>query len=200
MTKEQKNVTLSLSSPATVMTILIQCGRRCSTAADLRSNDNDIVSSKGMHALHYFKSLKALNLSKNRIAAIEDLRDIPKNSYKEIYLNGNPLCQNFCIAEQYIKDVRGLFPEIVKLDGVDLNATNTFRVQKNFLASMDAYSFVESFAQLFFETYDTQYRPHLSGMYDANALLSVSFLWKDESVDEERMDTYNSISRNCLYN
>lgn len=111
-----QNIEISLSNTKILTSILTQSGRRyLNNVVELRLSNNNIISGKPLHALNWMKSLKVLDLSNNCIKSINELESIPKGSIKELRLDGNPLCKNYDFSEDYIKDVRKIFPDLTTL-------------------------------------------------------------------------------------
>lgn len=105
-----------LSNPRTFSVVVSQASRRFLSNVDvLKLNDNGIRSARGTHSLVWMKSLREIDLSNNNIADVAALESIPKGSYTDIWLKGNPLCLKFARAKDYFEAIRKVIPSMEKL-------------------------------------------------------------------------------------
>ncbi|XP_077001015.1 nuclear RNA export factor 2-like [Tamandua tetradactyla] len=64
--------------------------------------------------------VKILNLSKNELKSVWELDKMKGLNLKELWLEGNPLCNNFSNQSTYVSSILELFPKLLRLDGQEL--------------------------------------------------------------------------------
>uniref|UniRef100_H0Y0N3 Nuclear RNA export factor 2 n=1 Tax=Otolemur garnettii TaxID=30611 RepID=H0Y0N3_OTOGA len=62
-------------------------------------------------------NVKILNLSKNELKSACELAKVKNLKLKELWLEGNPLCNIFSNKSAYISAIRDCFPKLLRLDG-----------------------------------------------------------------------------------
>lgn len=119
-----KNIICRLSNPRTITQVLSQASRRfMNNVESLRLEYNGIKSTRGMHPLIWMKGLKQIYLSNNKIENVKDMESMPKDSVTELWIEGNPLCLKYALPDNYIIDVKELFPNIEQLVMVSVEKT-----------------------------------------------------------------------------
>nr|KAF6320630.1 nuclear RNA export factor 5 [Pipistrellus kuhlii] len=78
-------------------------------------------------------TVKILNLSRNELKSVWELGKIKGLKLEELWLEGNPFCDNFQSQFTYISAVRKYFPELLYLDGQDLPPTITTDIDRPYL-------------------------------------------------------------------
>ncbi|KAJ8982181.1 hypothetical protein NQ317_001505 [Molorchus minor] len=120
-------------------------------------------------------NLRSLDLSNNQIENLEDLEPLKDlNGLVYIKLDGNPLCDLYS-KDEYVARLKQIFPILEIIDGVQVAFDNGFLVsQKNFLCNLSGADLVSQFVEYFFTVYDSEDRSDIAGLYDVNAMFSVT--------------------------
>ncbi|GMS77886.1 hypothetical protein PENTCL1PPCAC_61 [Pristionchus entomophagus] len=131
--------------------------------------------------LPYFaKNLKVLDLSDNQIESISELEKLKGLRLTTLFLENNPVCENYSKASDYLSDVQAIFPRVTRLDGNECSALpgafdddNEFvepPARPGFYGDAALRSIVETFIIEFFKAYDgdepTSSRKNLVAAYD----------------------------------
>ncbi|XP_056383530.1 nuclear RNA export factor 1 [Hyla sarda] len=128
-------------------------------------------------------NLKILNLSDNLLKTEKDLDKIKSLKLEMLWLDGNPLCNNFRDQTVYISAMRERFPKLLRLDGHDLPPPITFDVETpttlppckgSYLATDDIKALVLRFLQQYYACYDSEDRQGLLNIYHDEACCSLS--------------------------
>ncbi|XP_012500856.1 PREDICTED: nuclear RNA export factor 5-like [Propithecus coquereli] len=89
----------------------------------LNLRNNKLYQLDGLsHIIEKAPKVKILNLSKNELTSVSELDKIKGLKLEELWLEGNPLCCNFPGQSIYIRVVRDRFPELLRLDGLELTS------------------------------------------------------------------------------
>lgn len=105
-----------LSNPRTFSIVISQASRRfLSNVELLKLNDNGIRSARGTHSLVWMKALQEINMSNNNISDVTALESIPKGSYTDIWLQGNPFCSKYGKGHEYFEAIKEIIPSLEKL-------------------------------------------------------------------------------------
>lgn len=70
---------------------------------------------KPIEGVTCFKNLKSIDLSRNKIAEVEELSVLNAIPLKDLTLDNNPLCQNFEEELSYVQKIREVVPNIAVL-------------------------------------------------------------------------------------
>lgn len=136
---------------------------------------NDIESLKPLEALYEMKTLRLLDLRHNNIKSISELNTLKKLELTELWLNENPLCDNFD-EYAYVTTIKELLPTVQKLDNVNINEKLGYLTHRTiFLCSQSGLDLVDQFLEHYFTLYDAQNRSILTGIYHKDALFSLTY-------------------------
>ncbi|KAL7307113.1 hypothetical protein TKK_0000843 [Trichogramma kaykai] len=117
-----------------------------------------------------------LDLRNNKLGNVNSLRSFSEYKITELWLDGNPLCNNYTKIRDYIGTVKQIFPFLQKLDDHvidnELKLMPTF--QKHFIHNNMKISLVQQFLEHFFTCYDQNDRISLNGLYDSEAIFSMT--------------------------
>ena len=119
--------------------------------------------------------LRILHLGDNLIKNIDEIDSIEDLKLEELKLAGNPICKEYEMTNDYIKDVQKRFPDLLRLDGMDLPKPNLRDVmdgrnnlpvfERKFVASTDAQEFSESKStEIQIQVTDTQVTDQISSV------------------------------------
>ena len=126
--------------------------------------------------------LKILHIGNNSIKNIQEINAIKNLELEELKLAGNPMCNEYQSRKEYIKDVRKLCPELLRLDDMDLSELkcvavgegNNMAVPKRmFLTKAQAEQIVKEFLEQYFLIFDTDNREKLLTAYANDACFSM---------------------------
>ncbi|XP_012255966.2 nuclear RNA export factor 1-like [Athalia rosae] len=117
-----------------------------------------------------------LDLRFNELSDVEYLRYFSEFKITELWLDGNPLCMKYTTPEEYIKTIKNIFPHLQKLDGIVIGVEKKLVpiIQNNYIGNGTKLGLVKQFIRHFFTLYDQDDRIVLNGLYDTNALYSMT--------------------------
>lgn len=120
--------------------------------------------------------LTKLDLRFNQILDVEYLRYFSEFKITELWLDGNPLCAQYKNAQEYIQAVKNIFQHLQKLDGVIIGMEKKFipNLQTHYLGNGSKLPLIKQFVKHFFIMYDQEDRSIMNGLYDKNALYSMT--------------------------
>lgn len=120
--------------------------------------------------------LTKLDVRHNEIADVEYLRYFSEFKIIELWLDGNPLCTKYNTSQDYIQAVKNVFPHLQKLDGIVIGMEQKFvpSIQSNYLGDGTRLGLIKQFVQHFFTLYDQNDRSIMNGLYDRDALYSMT--------------------------
>ncbi|CAI9539641.1 unnamed protein product [Staurois parvus] len=128
-------------------------------------------------------NLKILNLSSNVLRTDKDLDKIKGLKLEMLWLDGNPLCDNFRDQNTYISTMRERFPKLLRLDGHELPPPIAFDVETpttlppckgSYLSTDNIKAIVLRFLQQYYAIYDGEDRQGLLNIYHDEACCSLS--------------------------
>ncbi|CAB0041285.1 unnamed protein product [Trichogramma brassicae] len=113
---------------------------------------------------------------------LNNLKNLP---LEELRLEGNPLCSKYNSNEEYVSEVRKIFPKLLKLDEKPLPAPILFDVDDQKLKyptnqvfvvndNEQAKEIAKQFLELYFKVFDSGNRSPLLDAYHENALYSMT--------------------------
>ena len=143
--------------------------------------------------------LAKLDLRNNKIVDVSHLHFLSDFKITELWLDGNPLCENYATAEDYVRVVKMIFPYLQKLDGVMIGVEKKCVpvVQANYLGDGTRVSLVTQFIKHFFTFYDQDDRIVMNGLYDHDALFSTT-LGAITNTNHSQMTKAFASNRNLL--
>lgn len=120
--------------------------------------------------------LTKLDLRHNQITDVEYLRYFSEFKISELWLDGNPLCAKYSKCQDYVQAVKNVFPHLQKLDGIVIGMEQKFvpNIQSNFLRDGTNTCLIKQFVKHFFTLYDQDDRQVMNGLYDRDALYSMT--------------------------
>ncbi|KAM8940564.1 nuclear RNA export factor 1 [Pelodytes ibericus] len=150
-------------------------------------------------------NLKGLNLSNNMLKTERELDKIKNLKLEELWLDGNPLCDNFRDQTAYISAVRERFPKLLRLDGHDLPPPITFDVETpttlppckgSYLGNEEIKVVVLRFLQQYYACYDAEDRQSLLNVYHDEACCSLALEAGQNPSRNSSLGEYFKDSRN----
>ncbi|XP_073839253.1 nuclear RNA export factor 2 isoform X2 [Musca autumnalis] len=200
-TEGLENVVINLSSTKILSRILMQASRKfLSTCHEIRLAHNKIVNVNFPKILALMSNLKALDLGNNWIHSLDDVKGLAVLGITSLRLDGNPLCNDYSFAGEYIKAVKKHFTDLTKLDGIGITSKDNLTSPKNFLCDVAGYDFVEEFVTRYFSTFESD-RAGLKDLYHRKAVLSLSCNFNVSKATPQtlkRISRYTQFSHNIL--
>lgn len=143
--------------------------------------------------------LTKLDLRHNEIGDVEYLRYFSEFKISELWLDGNPLCAKYKKCQEYVQAVKNVFPHLQKLDGIVIDTEQKFvpNVQSNFLRGGARICLIKQFVKHYFTLYDQDDRQVMNGLYDRDALYSMTLGFVTNYVHKQITKTFVT-NRNLL--
>ncbi|XP_050071842.1 nuclear RNA export factor 2 [Anopheles maculipalpis] len=201
-----KFVDFCAKSPATMRYIMEYAARRHGNVClVLRLRNNELRNCEALESLSKFYSLVSLDLRHNMISKFTDLKGIPWNNIKALFLDNNPVCSTVHSSVEYVRNVKQFFGGLKQLDGKPL--LGNFALCQNYICVPEAYKFAESFVMHYFTLFDSFQRADLQELYHPKAQFSMTCDFEIDTAhtSEEQMNSqqlrqanYIQHSRNLL--
>lgn len=143
--------------------------------------------------------LTKLDLRCNKISETDYLQYFSEFKITELWLDGNPLCLNYQTSEEYVRSIKNIFPHLQKLDGVIIGIEKKFppAVQNNYMGDSTKLQLVKQFVRHFFTLYDQDDRIVMNGLYDTNALYSMT-IGNAPNYTQKNLNRVFASNRNLL--
>ncbi|MBN3309178.1 NXF1 factor, partial [Amia calva] len=129
-------------------------------------------------------NLKILNLSHNELKSERDLDKVKGFKLEELWLQHNPLCENFKDQPSYISAIREKFPRLLRLDGHVLPRLITFEIEPpttppackgSTSVGRKVKRVIQRFLQEYYKVYDSGDRRPLLEAHQDTATFSLSY-------------------------
>uniref|UniRef100_A0A8C4R1V9 Nuclear RNA export factor 1 n=1 Tax=Eptatretus burgeri TaxID=7764 RepID=A0A8C4R1V9_EPTBU len=149
--------------------------------------------------------LKQLNLSKNELKSERELEKIKDFRLEELWLQENPMCENFHAHNLYVSAVRQRFPRLIRLDGLELPPPITFdvpsptmlpAVKDGYFPNEEIRALIQRFIQQYISVYDSGDRQGLLNAYHENSCCSISIPNSAQNPVKSNLAEYVKDSRN----
>ncbi|KAM9301831.1 nuclear RNA export factor 1 [Gastrophryne carolinensis] len=200
-------VDLILNRKCCMQSMLQIIGENVPELLSLDLSNNKLYRLEYMADVHQkAPNLKILNLSNNQLKSDKDLDRIKGLKLEMLWLDGNPLCDNFRDQTTYISNMRERFPKLLQLDGHELPPPIAFDVETpttlppckgSYLATDDIKALVVKFLQGYYAVYDSEDRQSLLNVYHDEASCSLSIPnTSGQNFSRSGLGDYISYSRN----
>uniref|UniRef100_A0A336LAD5 CSON002539 protein n=1 Tax=Culicoides sonorensis TaxID=179676 RepID=A0A336LAD5_CULSO len=205
---ELLDVFVGLFRPTIMMAVIDIIAENIPELEALNLNNNKI------HLLDHFKCvpqklprLTILHLANNRIQNLSSLEPFKQLSLIELDLTGNPVKDRYRDQSMYTNDVRGKFPKLQKLDGIELPKQIGFDIEDekrltpakaSFLCNSAGADIVRQFLEQYFIIYDSDNRQPLLNAYHEHAMFSLTTAYAQQVNNTQRLYPYISYNRNIL--
>ncbi|KRT81639.1 hypothetical protein AMK59_6315, partial [Oryctes borbonicus] len=165
----------------------------------LKLCNNEIESLRPIEALTGSFSLISVDLRNNSIPSMSEIIHMQEFQLKELWLDGNPLCDKFD-EFTYGRDAKRYLNTLEKLDGVNIQQRGFLPFRRNYLCNQTGFDLVDQFLEHYFTLYDAQNRSVLDGLYHKEAQFSLTsnYLPLQSTSIHARLRAYKKISRNLL--
>ncbi|XP_038620166.1 nuclear RNA export factor 1 [Tachyglossus aculeatus] len=150
-------------------------------------------------------NVKILNLSRNELKSERELDKVKGLKLEELWLDENPLCDNFRDQSSYISAILERFPKLLRLDGHDLPPPIAFDVEApttlppckgSYFGSENLKAPVLHFLQQYYTIYDSGDRQGLLDAYHDGACCSLSTPLSAQNPARSSLGEYIKDSRN----
>ena len=183
---KQHNLKGFFNDSVMVNIMLNLIGSKCPDLAGLNLSGNSI---QGLNHLIELPSkapeLRELDLSNNRFAQLQELEKL-RGFYqlKILSFYDNPCCKRYKDINDYRREIRAIFPQLVVLDNEQLsepiilgteNISGSVPTCKaSFLGPADTSKIVLAFIENYYKVFDSAKRDDLIMGYDTNSFFSIS--------------------------
>ena len=144
-------------------------------------------------------SIKSLDVRHNNLLNMEALAPLKGLCISKLWLDGNPLCENYSNPKQYIDCALKYCPNLIQLDGVYIKISDSLLPKGKCVPDEEREDLVTKFVSHFFNLYDQNDRTVLKGLYHTNAFYSMSF-GMPAAVAHKKNLTQFTANRNLLKN
>jgi len=142
------------------------------------------------------KTVKYLDLRHNNLLNMNALAPLKNLEITKLWLDRNPLCENYSTAKQYVESAKKYCPNLQELDGVCI-VENMPLIYRDYFPDDKAQHFAHKFVSHFFALYDQFDRTVLRGLYHKDAFYSMSFAIPHNIAQKTGLNQY-TLNRNLL--
>ncbi|XP_014485850.1 PREDICTED: nuclear RNA export factor 1-like [Dinoponera quadriceps] len=142
-------------------------------------------------------AIKYLDLRHNNLLNMCALAPLRKLTVTKLWLDGNPLCENYSTIRQYIDSAKKYCPQLRELDGVCIVSRMPL-IFKDYFGDDRKRQLVRKFALHFFNLYDQPDRSVLRGLYHKDAVYSMSFTVPNTVAAKTNLQQYTAQNRNLM--
>ncbi|XP_015601382.1 nuclear RNA export factor 1 [Cephus cinctus] len=192
-----KTVYCPLSQLRTFCYVLKVAKNALSTFEHLNLQQNELFSLTAIESSN-LTFLKSLDLRYNNLLEMDALTPLRSLTITELWLDGNPLCENYSSPIQYIESARKYCPQMSKLDGVSTGAPGMPLTYNSYFINWKMRNLVNQFIKHFFKLYDQEDRAVLQGLYHKDALYSMTLGVASTVASKSNMSQFISHNRNLL--
>ena len=207
---KQHNLRVFFNDSVLVNIMLNLIGSKCPDLAGLNISGNYI---KNLNHLIELPSrapeLKELNLSNNLISNIQELEKLKGLcQLKALSFQENPCCKRYKDMNDYRRDIRGIFPQLILLDNEQLSepiilGTETIcgsipTSKSSFLGPDNTSKIVLAFIENYYKVFDSGKRDDLIMGYDSNSFFSISVNTDSTVRRGPGLADYTKYSRNLV--
>lgn len=191
----EKTVYCPLSQIRTSVHVLKLAKTAIATFEHLSLQNNELLNISAIESAE-LTFIKYLDLRHNNLLNMSALAPLKNLPIKKLWLDGNPLCENYSTAKQYVESAKRYCPNLQQLDGVNIMPNMPF-VYKDYVINDKMEDFIRKFASHFFALYDRIDRTPLRGLYHKNAFYSLSFAIPNAIAQKSKLQQYTA-NRNLL--
>ncbi|XP_063173251.1 nuclear RNA export factor 1 [Candoia aspera] len=201
-----QNIDIVLSRRSCMLAVLQIIQENIPELLSLDLSDNKLYRLEDMIELQQkAPHLKILNLSCNQLKTEYELDKVKGLKLDELWLDSNPLCDNFRDQSSYISAVRERFPKLLRLDGHELPPPISFDVEAptalppckgSYFASEGLKMLIVQFLQQYYAIYDSGDRQGLLDAYHEGACCSMSIPFSVNHPYRNSLAEYFKNSRN----
>ena len=207
---KQHNLRVFFNDSVLVNIMLNLIGSKCPDLAGLNISGNFIQNLNHLVELPTkAPELRELNLSNNRILQMQELEKL-RGLYqlKVLSFHDNPTCKRYKDINDYRREMRAIFPQLVLLDGEQLsepiilgteNMSGSIPTCKaSFLGPPDTSKIVLTFIENYYKVFDSPKRDDLIMGYASNSFFSISLNSEPTVKRGPPFTEYTKYSRNLV--
>ena len=207
---KQHNLRVFFNDSVLVNIMLNLIGSKCPDLAGLNISGNYIQNLNHLIELpSKAPELKELNLNNNRITNLQELEKL-KGLYqlKVLTFVENPCCKRYKDMNDYRRDIRAIFPQLILLDSEQLSEpiilgpetiSGSIPTSKSsFLGPDNTSKIVLAFIENYYKVFDSGKRDDLIMGYDSNSFFSVSVNTDSTVRRGPGLADYTKYSRNLV--
>ncbi|XP_015745893.1 nuclear RNA export factor 1 isoform X2 [Python bivittatus] len=201
-----QNIDIVLNRRTCMIAVLQIIQENIPELLSLDLSDNKLYRLDDMTELHQkAPRLKILNLSCNQLKTEYELDKLKGLKLDELWLDSNPMCDNFRDRSTYISTIRERFPKLLRLDGHELPPPISFDVETpttlppckgSYFASEGLKMLIVQFLQQYYAIYDSGDRQGLLDAYHEGACCSLSIPFSVNHPYRNSLAEYFKNSRN----
>lgn len=193
-----KTIYSPLSQPKVFNYVLKLAKTSIGPVEHLNLQKNELYSLTAMNGLN-LTTIKHLDLRHNNLMNMDVLTPLKGMPISKLWLDGNPLCENYSKPQRYIDSALKYCPSLAQLDGVLVGTPEVLRTYTSYFKNESREELAIKFVHHFFNLYDHSDRLTLRGLYYKNAFYSMSF-GIPHAVAHKRKLTQFTASRNLMKN
>ncbi|KYM94940.1 PREDICTED: nuclear RNA export factor 1-like [Cyphomyrmex costatus] len=190
-----KNVYCPLSQLRTSIHVLKLAKTSIATFEHLNLQHNELFNISAIENSE-LTSIKYLDLRHNNLLNMNTLAPLRNLEIIKLWLDGNPLCENYSTAKQYVESAKRYCPHLKELDGVSIVERMPL-IYKDYFPNDKTQYFAHAFASHFFSLFDQLDRTVLRGLYHKNAVYSMTFAIPHNIAQKTGLNQY-TFNRNLL--
>ncbi|XP_012255967.1 nuclear RNA export factor 1-like [Athalia rosae] len=164
----------------------------------LNLQHNELFNLSSIESSNLSPMLKSLDLRYNKLLGMEALTPLRGLHITDIWLDGNPVCENYSSPEQYIESARRYCPQLTKLDGVYIGAPGMPLTYNTFFRTGEKKKLANQFVEHFFTLYDQKDRMILKGLYHREAFFSMTLGIPPALAAKKGLDKFIAENRNLV--
>lgn len=193
-----KTVYCPLSQLRTFSYVLKVAKNALSNFEQLNLQHNELFSLTAIESSNLSPALKSLDLRYNKLMGMEALTPLRGLNITDIWLDGNPVCENYSSPEQYIESARRYCPDLTKLDGVYIGAPGMPLTYNTYFKNGECKKLANQFVHHFFTLYDNRDRTMLRGLYHKNAFYSMTLGIPPALANKKHLNKFLADNRNLV--
>lgn len=197
-TEMSKTVYCPLSQLRTFSYVLKVAKNALSNFEHLNLQHNKLLSLSSIESSNLSPMLKSLDLRYNKLMGMEALTPLRALNITDIWLDGNPVCENYSSPEQYIESARRYCPHLSKLDGVYIGAPGMPLTYNGYFTNGEKKKLANQFVHHFFTLYDQSDRTILRGLYHRDAFYSMTLGIPPALAGKKNLNKFSSNNRNLI--
>lgn len=190
-----KSIYCPLSQLSTSDYVLKLASNSIATFEHLNLQCNELLNISAIENSN-LKTVKYLDLRHNNLLNMSALAPLKNLEIIKLWLDGNPLCENYSTAKQYVESTKRYCPYLQELDGVCI-VEKLPLIYKDYFRDDKTQRFMQKFVLHFFGLYDQLDRTVLRGLYHKDAVYSMSFAIPHNIAQKIGLNQY-TLNRNLF--
>lgn len=199
---ELGKMVVSMNSKNNVQFLIDHAKRQSGNLISISAQHNSISTMSALDPLLSVPKLVKLDLRFNDLGSF---RSVPlASTVKELYLDGNPICERFSEPVSYVSEIKKSFCSLEWLDGCRIEKSQDFAILQNFITNREAVNFTQEFVKDFFNVFDSSERQRILSFYTPESMLSITtnFAYDKSEMNHsllKGMIRYTTYTRNLKF-